>query len=60
MGNLWFFDDGAALLGATSPVLAALRAGGLGTLGAPRHKKSRTAVQFKGDPGRIPVAVKLA
>ena len=28
MGNLWFFNDGAALLGATSPVLAALRAGG--------------------------------
>lgn len=24
MGNLWFFNDGAALLGATSPVLAAL------------------------------------
>ena len=42
-GKFVVFNDGAALLGATSPVLAALRT--RTDIGVLRHKKSRTAVQ---------------
>ena len=42
-GKFVVFNDGATLLGATSPVLAALRT--RTDIGVLRHKKSRTAVQ---------------
>lgn len=45
MGNLWFFNDGAALLGPTSLGSAALRT--RADIGVLRHKKSRTASELR-------------